>query len=77
MSRSIPSDRTRTDVPLVPAAVDHCLVHHFIRNHGRRPLPTELAMLEGCPGGRSAEQPDGSALARATLRRVAQLVHRL
>jgi hypothetical protein len=59
--------------------VDHCAVHQFIRLHGRRPTPEELAQgligsghTEG-PAATSARAPRPSALRRE----VARLIHRL
>lgn len=63
-------------------AVDHCLVHHFIRAHGRRPTRPELDDLRArasesprVPGPRHAAAPAG--LARSWRREVARLVHRI
>ena len=30
-----------------PEPVEHCMIHQFIRLHGRRPSPEELAALHG------------------------------
>ena len=32
--------------PVEPAVFDHCLVHQFIRTHGRRPTGEELRALQ-------------------------------
>ena len=79
---------TEPDLPQqapVDAELDaayHCLVHHFIRAHGRRPTLDELADLRALspepprvPGPRHAAAPPG--LARSWRREVARLVHRI
>lgn len=50
--------------PVAPLALDdHCLVHHFIRTHGRRPDPDELeALVRRATGGvATARSGDGAA----------------
>ncbi|NYE37622.1 hypothetical protein F4692_002755 [Nocardioides cavernae] len=58
---------------------DHCLVHQFIRTHGRRPTDAELedmgASTAGSTPGRHLAAPSG--LAWLLRREVARLVHRL
>lgn len=69
-----------------PAAPDdHCLVHHFIRTHGRRPSADELMSLRG---GGAAVPPvvppvvptvhaaTPAAVAQALRREVARLLAR-
>ena len=61
-------------------AEDHCLVHHFIRRHGRRPTAEELAALEapiGVPAPRLPRDAQTHGLAHALRREVARLVARL
>ncbi|MGF9753759.1 hypothetical protein AAII07_01025 [Microvirga sp. 0TCS3.31] len=36
---------------------DHCLVHHFIRMHGRRPTAEELSALRPGPAAIAATAP--------------------
>ena len=68
--------------PGEPAGLDdHCLVHQFIRTHGRRPTAEELRTL----GDRPVEappvvQPPRSTTSRAlsgVRRELARFVHRL
>lgn len=61
---------------------DHCLVHHFIRTHGRTPDADELRLLRqswaasaAVPGPRPAA--DHPAFPQALRREVARLIHRL
>jgi hypothetical protein len=65
-----------------PDAADQCLVHHFIRSHGRRPTETELTRLRldlaarvPVPAPRRSSTPAG--LLPALRREVARLVSRL
>jgi hypothetical protein len=62
-------------------AEDHCLVHHFIRTHGRRPTADELADLVGTrvapPAPRVSDAARGPSRLHAMRREVASLVSRL
>ena len=63
----------------LPAEVDHCAVHQFIRVHGRRPTAEELA--DGLTGpdrtGAPAPDPARASQPGALRREVARLIHRL
>jgi hypothetical protein len=60
---------------------DQCLVHHFIRAHGRRPKPDELRALREevvVAAGHSREDgPTASTSHHGLRRELARLVHRL
>jgi hypothetical protein len=60
---------------------DHCLVHHFIRTHGRRPTADELAGITATvvvpPAPRSATEMPAPSLVHTMRREVARLVNRL
>ncbi|CAN0425830.1 unnamed protein product [Phaeothamnion confervicola] len=61
-------------------AQDHCLVHPFIRRHGRRPTAEELADLVGTtvvPAPRASRDGQAHGLVHALRREVARLVARL
>jgi hypothetical protein len=56
---------------------DHCLVHHFIRTHGRRPDDDELQALRervAVPRPRRSGPP---LLSQALRREAARLIQRL
>ena len=63
----------------LPAEVDHCAVHQFIRIHGRRPTTEELVNGLMRPERTEAPTPDGARapLPGALRREVARLIHRL
>jgi hypothetical protein len=62
------------------SAEEHCLVHHFIRAHGRRPTADELdelvrrAVVVPAPRRHAATAP---SLAQSLRRELARLVGRL
>ncbi|GAA1435034.1 hypothetical protein GCM10009641_30060 [Mycobacterium cookii] len=61
-------------------AEDHCLVHHFIRQHGRRPTAEELTALAPpvvVPAARPPGDAQAHGLVRAVRRDVARLLSRL
>jgi hypothetical protein len=62
-------------------AEDHCLVHHFIRTHGRRPSASELQLLRRrmpVPQARAVPSWAPAMPVLGVLRRgVAKLVSRL
>ena len=67
--------------PAVDGYDDHCLIHHFIRAHGRVPRADELRALRA-QGTVSAEHPRqgravSSTAAHGLRRELARLVHRL
>jgi hypothetical protein len=47
---------------------EHCAIHHFIRVHGRRPAPGELAREVDTPG-RGARGPSPALVLPHRLRR--------
>jgi hypothetical protein len=60
---------------------DHCLVHHFIRTHGRRPSAEELSALQDraamtVPASPPQHTPVAGELMAAVRREVAKLVNR-
>jgi hypothetical protein len=71
-----------TDQQLAPDGYDdQCLVHHFIRAHGRRPQPDELrAVREEVVVAAGHPREDGRAASTShhgLRRELARLVHRL
>ena len=66
----------RSPDPVTPSTGDdHCLVHHFIRTHGRRPSPDELRALHEHADAARHTVP-ASAITRAVRRELAKLVSR-
>jgi len=60
-----------------PGPVDHCLIHQFIRVHGRRPSREELAALYGQPRSRPAGNMRVPHVSTRSIRRaIAQMVSR-
>ncbi|MBD3927434.1 hypothetical protein IEZ26_22620 [Nocardioides cavernae] len=58
---------------------DHCVVHQFIRRHGRSPTPEEVIALRSsavATGARATADDERSALTQVVRREVVRLIHR-
>lgn len=71
----------RATDPVEPAGLDdHCLVHQFIRTHGRRPTTEELRALAGLTVAPAVVPRPGTTRSRGlsgVRRELARFVHRL